>query len=292
VSLIVSSAEDGTIGLLLKPSSADILEAVQSQIQVWGAVGALINMPFVICKRCMFSTPKLYLCSYKRIRSKPRSKAPLQMYCTLAGWQHMTRWTLPVCDLVCISQHILELFLFSSSSWQREQVVQDTAAEGLPQLSRHKDLEQFLHVDDDTQWMLEEPTVAALRESVVDAQFISATHDMLSAIEGTLEEVDTYKESLRPYLDMLQEVRGISEESVRQQYEAGALDLDGLRQLLHKLADYQLQVHDLQVRHSLLVPARARCVQCQLLLLLQLIDIELHCWYWRMSPAWSYAMHQ
>jgi hypothetical protein len=156
-------------------------------------------------------------------------------------------------------------------------VVQDTAAEGLPQLIRHTDLEQFLHVDDDTQWMLEEPTAAALRESVVAAQFMTATQDMLSAVEGTLQEVDTYKKSLRPYLDMLQEVRGISEEALRQQYEAGTLNLDRLRQLLHKLADYQRQVHDLQVRRSLLAAALALCVECQLLLLLHLIGIQLHC---------------
>jgi hypothetical protein len=137
------------------------------------------------------------------------------------------------------------------SSRKCAQVVQDTAAEGLPQLSRHKDLEQFLHVDDDTQWMLEEPTAAALRELVVGVHFMTAMQDMLTAVEGTLEEVNKYKESLQPYLDMLQEVRSISEEALRQQFEAGDIHLDGLRQLLHKLADYQHKVHELQVRCSL-----------------------------------------
>lgn len=141
------------------------------------------------------------------------------------------------------------------------QAVQDVAAEGLPHLSRHRDLEKFLHVDDDTQWILDEPTPAMLREMVVGAQFTAATQDTLAALEGALEEVEVFRASLQPFLDMLQEMRGISGYALQQQFRAGDIGLEGLRALLQTLASYQSQISELQVRMTACVGLAHICAQ-------------------------------
>lgn len=114
-------------------------------------------------------------------------------------------------------------------------------------MSRHSDLAKFLHVDDDTQWLLDEPTPALLREMVAGARFAAATQDTLVALEGALDEVGAFRVSLQPFLAMLQEMRAVSGEALQQQFKAGDIGLEGLRSLLQTLASYQSQISELQV---------------------------------------------
>jgi hypothetical protein len=123
VSLIVSSAEDGTISLHLEPSSADILEAVQSQIQVWGAVGALINMMCVIRKRCVLSTLKLcFLQNFACTKGSVPSPKQKDTFADLShtGWlaTHDKMNTAGLWFGVYVTAHLWAVFVFLFlSSW-------------------------------------------------------------------------------------------------------------------------------------------------------------------------------
>jgi hypothetical protein len=127
------------------------------------------------------------------------------------------------------------------------QAVQDTAASGLPQLSRHAMLEPYVHVDNDTQRMHDEAVPSKLPSTIVGTDFLSAEQGTMDALASAFEIVNTFRLSLQPLLSMLQDMRDTQAQALEDQYVAGSLDLDGFRELLKRFEEYGHHVRDLEV---------------------------------------------
>ena len=84
--------------------------------------------------------------------------------------------------------------------------------------------------------------------AVVGPEFLSRADSIVDALESAFVATDAFVHGLAPMRAMLGEMRALSEAGLAEAYDEGALDLDGFRSLLTRLAGYQERVTALQAR--------------------------------------------